>query len=304
MTNETPILILGAGGQVGSALMRQLRGKAIAIDKAQADFSNPASVVEYIRQYDPLAIINAAAYTAVDKAEEEQTLAQAINADTPGVIAEWATEEGIPFVHYSTDYVYPGNGDEPRKESNATAPLSVYGKTKLLGDERVMEAEGLSLIFRTSWVFDAQGKNFVNTMLRLGAEREELKVVADQMGAPTYADDIAFFTLRALEKAMEYDLDAFPSGIYHLANQGVTSWHGFAAAIFERAQEYQLPLKIQNVQAIPTAEYSTPAARPLNSRLDMTKLKDTFGIEMPTWQDALDRCFAEKFPLTETEETQ
>ncbi|NDF13096.1 MAG: dTDP-4-dehydrorhamnose reductase [Proteobacteria bacterium] len=297
MTEENPpILVLGAGGQVGTALMRQLRGKAIPLDKEQADFANPSAVLKYIQQYDPLAIINAAAYTAVDKAEEDKELCRLINAETPGVVAEWACEEGIPFVHYSTDYVYPGGGEGFWKETDQTGPLSHYGLTKLQGDQRIQNAEGLSLIFRTSWVFDEHGKNFVNTMLRLGAEREELRVVADQIGAPTYADDIAYFSLRALEHAMQFEVDDFPTGIFHLANSGLTSWHGFANKIFELAREYHLPMKVQNVVPITSAEYPTPAKRPLNSRLDMTRLKDVFGIEMPSWEDALDRCFAEKFP--------
>jgi dTDP-4-dehydrorhamnose reductase len=189
-------------------------------------------------------------------------------------------------VHYSTDYVYPGadGGERAWVESDPTAPLNAYGRTKLAGDEGIARAGGKWLIFRTSWVFDETGKNFVNTMLRLGADRPELQVVADQIGAPTYAGDIAWATAQALKSAMA--AGTFPSGVYHLCNSGVTSWAGFAREIFAWAQ-----ISCRVVE-ISSTDYPTPARRPLNSRMSLAKLKDTFGIDMPTWQDALARCLA------------
>jgi dTDP-4-dehydrorhamnose reductase len=291
-----PILVFGHGGQVGRALMRRLGPFGICPPLEEADFTKPQSLPDIIRKYDPLAIINAAAYTAVDKAEDEQQLAFALNEKAPAVLAEFAAEEGLPLIHYSTDYVYPGDGTHPWREDSPTGPLNAYGRSKLAGDKAVERAGGEYLIFRTSWVYDEDGKNFVNTMLKLGTERETLKVVSDQIGAPTYAMDIARYSLLALSHAIEHE--AFPSGIYHLCNSGATSWHHFANSIFSLASQAGVPLKVHEVEPIPTSSYPTPAKRPLNSRLSLDKIHRTFGFDIEPWDDALLRCLENKFAAT------
>lgn len=286
-------LIIGKSGQVGSALAGLLP-HAPVWGREQVDLQNPLalrSALEALPQ-PPSFIINAAAYTAVDKAESEPELAQAINAHSPGVMAEYAAKHGIGFVHYSTDYVFDGSGDMARREDAPPAPLNVYGRTKLEGEQLIAQVGGKALILRTSWVYDATGKNFLNTMLRLGSEREELKVVADQIGAPSYAPHLAEYTLRVLESAQAKE--NFPSGIYHFCHGGHTSWHGFAEAIFAQARTLGMPLKVKTVLPIGTADYPTPAARPHNSRLDCTKLKEVLGIVLPTWQQGLSTCMEEK----------
>ena len=280
-------LILGKNGQVARALIRAIP-RAQAWGRDEADFLTPEAWIEKIRSLKPAWVINANAYTAVDLAEKPDEYEQAmqINAKTPARVAAICAELGIPFVHYSTDYVYPGAeaSARPWVESDSTAPLNAYGRTKLAGDEAIARAGGKWLIFRTSWVFDETGKNFVNTMLRLGADRPELRVVADQIGAPTYASDVAWTTVRALESAMK--AESFRSGIYHLCNAGETSWAGFAREIFAGAH-----ISCRVVE-IGSTDYPTPARRPLNSRMSLGKLKATFGIDMPSWQDALARCLA------------
>jgi dTDP-4-dehydrorhamnose reductase len=277
-------LILGGSGQVGRALARLFRD-ATVWGREQADFLSPEAWVHRISELRPAWVINANAYTAVDLAEkpEEWERAMQINAVTPGRVAEVCAKLGIPFVHYSTDYVYPGAdiSVRPWQESDPTAPLNAYGRSKLAGDQAVMRAGGKWLVFRTSWVFDETGKNFVNTMLRLGSDRPELRVVADQVGAPTYAADIAWATKQALDKSLE--LDGFPSGVYHLCNGGATSWAGFARAIFEGTG---IGCRVVDIAS---SEYPTPARRPLNSRMSLEKLERTFGVFMPSWQDALAR---------------
>jgi dTDP-4-dehydrorhamnose reductase len=293
MERPQPILVFGQGGQVGRALMKRLGDMGVCPSVEEADFTKPHTLPDVIRKYDPLAIINAAAYTAVDKAESEEALSFAINAEAPRVLAEFAAEEALPLIHYSTDYVYPGDGELPWREDSPTGPLNAYGRTKLAGDEAIRKVGAEHLIFRTSWVYDEDGKNFVNTMLRLGAERESLKVVNDQIGAPTYAMDIARYTLLALLEAIERE--EFPSGIYHLCNSGHTSWQGFAESIFDHASEAGLPLKVSEVQGIPTTDYPTPAKRPLNSRLSLEKIEAEFGFDIESWEDALARCLQNKF---------
>ena len=286
-------LIIGKSGQVGSALAR-LAPHAMVWSREQADLHNPLALrnaLEALPQ-SPSAIINVAAYTAVDKAESEPDVARAVNADSPAVMAEYAAKHSIPFIHYSTDYVFDGTGDAPRTEDAPTAPLNVYGETKLEGEALIQEIGGHYLILRTSWVYDAMGKNFFNTMLRLGAEREELKVVADQIGAPSYAPHLAEYTLRALKSALKKD--SFPSGIYHFCHGGSVSWHGFAEAIFAAARASGMNLKVQSVLPIGTADYPTPAKRPHNSRLDCSKLAGTLGIRLPSWQEGLAACMEEK----------
>ncbi|MBI3557634.1 MAG: dTDP-4-dehydrorhamnose reductase [Deltaproteobacteria bacterium] len=285
MTAHGPVVVLGAGGQVGRALV-QLLGKT-AMDV----------VLAALERIKPSALINAAAYTLVDKAESEPEAAMQINARGPGALARWAKARNIPMIHYSTDYVFSGTTDaktaaRPWVETDKTAPINVYGKSKLEGEIRVGAQGGKFLIFRTSWVYDAAGKNFLNTMLRLGQERQSLKVVDDQVGAPTYAKDLAEATLHALTKASSHQ--TFPSGVYHLTNAGETSWYGFAREIFEKARALGIPLAVTDLQPIPSSAYPTPAPRPKNSRLSNAKFKSTFGIELRPWAPALAECLHEK----------
>ncbi len=295
MAASGTLLVLGANGQVGRALTTLLGPRAIALGRAQADLSRPSELIEQIEaalreRAVPVntlgAVINAAAYTQVDRAESEEATALAVNAESPGLVARWCEDRGIPFVHYSTDYVFLGEGNVPWRESDATGPLSAYGRTKLEGERRVAEAGGKHLIFRTSWVYDRDGKNFLNTMLRLRAERDVLRVVADQFGAPTYAPHLAQATLAALENAR--GASRFPSGVYHLCGAGETTWHGFACAIFEAAERagrhFSGPCR---VEAIQTEEFPTPARRPRNSRMDCGKAARELGVRMPEWREGL-----------------
>lgn len=282
------ILVLGAGGQVGRALKELLNSRAIILGREEADLSQPERLESILASHAPSAIINAAAYTQVDKAEEEKELAFTVNAEAPSIIARYCLEREIPFIHYSTDYVFNGEGDEPWQEEDQTAPLNTYGASKLAGEEAIAAVGGNYLIFRTSWVYDGQGKNFLNTMLRLGATKEELSIVADQFGAPTYAPHLADATLKALNHAQAKPV--FPSGIYHLCHGGVTSWHGFATQIFERASRLGMKLTVKKVNAIPSSAYPTPAKRPHNSRLDCAKAKDILDIRLPAWEVGLNAC--------------
>ena len=291
------ILLFGKGGQVGWELQRSLAplGQLIALDFDSAglcgDFSNPAGLAETIRQLAPDVIVNAAAHTAVDKAESEPALARTINALAPGVLADEAQKLGAWLVHYSTDYVFDGSGSARWRESDATGPLSVYGQTKLEGEQAVARCTK-HLIFRTSWVFAARGGNFAKTMLRLARERDSLSVIADQFGAPTGAELLADVTAHALRTVHTRPELA---GLYHLVAGGVTTWHGFACHVLERAQAMGQELKVApaNVKAIGTADYPTPAQRPLNSRLDTTRLREAFGLHLPDWTIAVDRMLDE-----------
>ncbi|MFD1207212.1 dTDP-4-dehydrorhamnose reductase [Modicisalibacter tunisiensis] len=242
----------------------------------------------------PKLVLNAAAYTAVDKAESEPAQAERLNSGLPAQLAGYAAAMGAYLVHYSTDYVYPGYGESAWHERSDTQPLSVYGKTKLAGDEAVMYSGCQHLIFRTSWVYAARGKNFLKSMLTLGRERDSLAVVNDQIGAPTPARLIALVTLHAWQQRIA-------SGVYHLAPTGTTSWHGFASEIFKQAEEAGVTLSISSgqVSGIPTEEYPTPATRPLNSRLALNKLETALGITMPHWKDQLALTLQEHLePLT------
>jgi dTDP-4-dehydrorhamnose reductase len=302
---NNPILILGKNGQVGRNLTRLLGDNALAVDMEDVDF-NKAGIATQIDSFlgdrDVAAVINAAAYTAVDMAEGEgKENAYRINVQAVDELAAWCKKRRVPLVHYSTDYVYDGSGDTPRKEDDGTGPLSVYGQSKLEGEQAIIGYDSKYLIFRTSWIYDAEGKNFFLTMLRLMKERTALTIVDDQVGAPTYALHLARATIDALSRAM--GMDVFPSGVYHLCNRGETSWCGFANAIFMLARqaesrEYEnVPdgdkseIICQQIKPIPTAAYPMPARRPLNSRLDMTKVAETFGITMPIWEDGLQECF-------------
>lgn len=297
------VLVTGVTGQLGRAVVQLLGAhRCIAASRSVLPLDFPevlATRLDYLR---PTAIINCAAYTQVDQAEDasEAVFVRAINEESPRELARWCAARGVPFVHFSTDYVFDGSGEIARAEDAPVAPLNVYGRTKLDGERAVSEAGGRSLIFRTSWVYDAQGKNFLNTMLRLGAEREQLKVVADQVGAPTYAPHLAMAAVDALESAVEIESggsgDAnFPTGIYHLCGGGETSWHGFASRIFEGARARGAKLSVREVAPIASSEYPTPAARPLNSRLDCSRARAVLGVSLPHWEHGLDECLDLKF---------
>jgi len=290
MTRNKRILLAGCSGQVGFEMHRQLclLGDIEAPTSQQLDLTDQAKVENWLRERKPELIVNAAAYTAVDKAEDEPDRARRLNAELPAQLARYSAANGTGLVHYSSDYVYPGSGNEARHETSASGPLSVYGQTKLEGDQAIVESGCHHLIFRTSWVYSARGNNFMKTMLRLGRERETLSIVADQIGAPTPARLIAQATAMGLSR----DISA---GLYHLAPRGETSWHGFACEIFRLAAERGETLAItpQQVAAIPTVDYPTPAKRPLNSRLAMGKLEQALGIRLPSWQEQLALTLAE-----------
>jgi dTDP-4-dehydrorhamnose reductase len=289
------ILLLGKAGQVGWELQRALAplGELIALDRHDGgDLANGEALVARVRDLAPQVIVNAAAYTAVDKAEAEPALAQQINADAPGLLAQQAQALGALLVHYSTDYVFDGSGDGARCETAATAPLSVYGRSKLAGEEAIRASGCQHLILRTSWVYAARGGNFAKTMLRLAAEREQLKVIADQIGAPTGADLLADLTAHMLVRAQ-----AAPelSGTYHAVAAGETSWHSYARHVIELARRRGASIRVapDQVLAIPTIDYPTPAQRPLNSRLSTAKLQQRFGLTLPHWQQGVDRMLTE-----------
>ena len=280
-------LILGKNGQLGRALA-ELLPDATALDSKELDLTLIEMIPETLARHKPSIIFNAAAYTAVDKAEEEEPIAHLVNAEAPAVMAAYCKVKEIPLIHYSTDYVFDGSGSEPWREDQTPAPLNAYGRSKLKGEELMMASGGDAMIFRTSWVYDAQGQNFLNTMLRLGAEREELAIVSDQIGRPTYAPHLAKMSLQAVENAAQSA--RFPTGIYHLTGGGdFASWKEFAEVIFEA---YEGELAIQKVKAQATKDYPTPAKRPLNSRLDCSKAHNILGIEMPDWREGLKECLA------------
>ncbi|VWD44871.1 dTDP-4-dehydrorhamnose reductase [Burkholderia lata] len=290
-----PILVTGANGQVGFELTRSLQGLApvVALDRSRLDLADPDQIRRVVRDIGPAVIVNAAAYTAVDRAESDEAAARQINGDAPGILAEEAVRAGALLVHYSTDYVFDGHGDQPFREDDATGPLNVYGRTKLAGEQAIAAVGGDHLIFRTSWVYGATGKNFLGTMLRLGRERDELNVVADQIGAPTWSGTIAALTGHVLarycaDRGGQRDWWREHAGVYHLTNGGETSWHGFAKAIFARAG-----LDRVAVHPITSDQYPTPAARPRNSRLSGDKLSRVFGLRAPSWEDSLTRCLQE-----------
>ena len=292
------ILLFGKGGQVGWELQRSLAplGELTALDFDSADglcgdFSNLAGLAATVQKLAPDVIVNAAAYTAVDKAESEPELARTINALAPGILADEAQRLGAWLVHYSTDYVFNGSGNKPWLESDVTSPLSVYGQTKLEGEQAVTRC-AKHLIFRTSWVYAARGANFAKTMLRLAKERDQLKVINDQIGAPTGADllaDVTALTLRSVQSQPEL------AGLYHLAAGGKTSWFDYAKLVIEYARRAGQPIRVlsEAIESIPTSVYPTPAQRPLNSQLDTQKLQAAFGLKLPEWQNGVERMLAE-----------
>lgn len=292
------ILLFGKNGQVGWELQRALAplGEVIALDAdsagLSADFSNPESLVATVREVAPHWIVNAAAHTAVDKAEGESDLARAINATAPGVLAREAAAMGAWLMHYSTDYVFDGSGSTARAEDAPTGPLGVYGATKLEGEELIRASGCQHLIFRTSWVYAARGGNFARTMLKLAQERGALKVIDDQIGAPTGADLLADLTAHAMRSVA---LQPQHGGTYHAVASGHTSWHGYATHVIENARSCGVPIRVarEAIAAVPTSAFPTPARRPANSRLDTQKLRNTFGLQLPDWQSGVDRMLAE-----------
>lgn len=288
------ILLLGASGQVGFELQRTLAplGRVDAPNRPVLDLSDAEAVEACLRHIRPSLIVNASAWTAVDAAETQRDAAFRLNTELPAQLAAYASHQNIPLVHYSSDYVYPGDGETPWREESVTGPLSVYGASKLAGDEAIQASGCRYLIFRTSWVYSGRGSNFMGTMLHLGREREALEVVADQIGAPTPARLIAEVTLLALQGMRQ---GGTVGGLYHLAARGETSWHGFACEIFRLAlaRGERLAIAPERVAAISTAQYPTPAQRPLNSRLDLTRLEAALGIELPHWRSQLALTMAE-----------
>lgn len=304
------LLVLGANGQVGHELRRQLLplGDVLPATRSGrlpegssclvADLATPGSVATLIAQLRPDAVINAAAYTAVDKAEDEPDLAYRVNAEALAEIGAAAAALAIPVLHYSTDYVFPGDASQPYRETDATGPRSVYGSSKLAGEQALAASGAEHLVFRTAWVYAARGHNFLRTMLRVGAEREELRVVDDQVGAPTPAWLIAAIAAQALARWWMTPASQRTSiaGIHHLSCAGQVSWHGFADAIFERAMAFGLIERRPRVLPIASSEYPAKAARPAYSVLDHARLEQSFGLHLPDWQAGLDQVLLELAP--------
>jgi dTDP-4-dehydrorhamnose reductase len=295
------ILLLGKNGQVGWELQRALAplGEVVALGRSslgelKADFLQPEQLAQTVRSVAPELIVNAAAYTAVDRAESEPDVARAINATAPAVLADAAAASGAWLVHYSTDYVFSGQGQTPWTEDDATGPLSVYGATKLQGEQAIRQSGCKHLIFRTSWVYGTHGGNFAKTMLRLAQERDHLTVIDDQIGAPTGADLLADLTAHAWRTAQ-----ARPevSGTYHAAAAGHTHWHGYAQHVIEFARAAGQPIRVaaHKIAAVPTSTFPTAAKRPANSRLNTTKLQQTFGVTLPPWPWGVERMLTEIF---------
>lgn len=296
----TKILVTGKNGQVGFELQRALSllGDIVAVDQAECDLAQPAALRSLVEQVRPAVIVNAAAYTAVDKAEREPELARAINTDAPRLLGDAAAELGALVVHYSTDYVFDGSKEGAYDETDATNPQSVYGLTKRDGEVALAQATPCHLILRTSWVVGAHGANFAKTMLRLAAERDALQVVADQWGAPTSAAllaDVTAHLIRDWQRWPAANPEAFPYGTYHLANAGETHWCDYARFVVTAAMRAGRPLSLtaDAIEAISTAEYPTPAKRPANSRLDTSKLRQRFGLHLPPWQQGLEQVLAQ-----------
>jgi dTDP-4-dehydrorhamnose reductase len=285
------ILLTGITGQVGSALCVPLSQFATVLhaDRDELDLSQPATLANALDRLKPDLIVNPAAYTAVDLAEDERELAFRVNSDAPAAMAQWAARRDVPLLHFSTDYVFDGSGDAAWREDDAVAPLSVYGASKAAGERAVIEAGCRHLIVRTSWVYAAEGKNFLRTMARVAGERKELRIVADQIGAPTSARIIADAVAKILRKELANSGDPFKDegGLLHVSASGETSWHGFADAIIAGLKRRGIKLEAERLVAIATSEYPTKATRPKNSRLGHGRLNSRYGIVMPSWRAAL-----------------
>ncbi|CAG9169619.1 dTDP-4-dehydrorhamnose reductase [Cupriavidus pampae] len=298
-TRKTPtFLVTGSKGQVGFELRRSLAplGRVVAVDRSHGDLTQPDALRALVREIKPDVILNPAAYTAVDKAESDAETAFAVNGVAPGVLASAAREVGSLLVHYSTDYVFDGTGRDGAgqgwyRETDAVNPQSVYGKSKLAGEQAVTDSGAAALILRTCWVAGAHGNNFAKTMLRLARERDSLRVIHDQFGAPTTAALIADVTAQIVARYWLHGRpEAFPTGIYHLAAAGETTWHGYATHVVAGAAARGATLKaaVASIEPIPATAYPLPAPRPTNSRLDTTKLRDTFDIHLPDWKEGID----------------
>lgn len=298
-TQPITILLFGKNGQVGWELQRSLAplGKVIALDRTGqeglcGDISDLDGLRNTIEQINPDILINAAGYTAVDLAQSEPEQAATLNHHAPALMAELMKAQGGCLVHYSTDYVFDGSGNQPWKEADSTGPLNVYGATKLAGEQAIQASGCQHLIFRTSWVYASRGNNFAKTMLRLAQEREALNVINDQIGAPTGAELIADVTAHALRQWQDKPATA---GLYHLAAQGETSWYDYAQYVFDWARSEGLPLALQSLNPIPSEDYPVPAIRPQNSRLDCQKLETTFNLQLPDWKQGVKRMLQETY---------
>lgn len=291
----TRILVTGCEGQVGWELLRSCQplGEVIGVGRAECNLADPASVRATLARYQPDVILNAAAYTAVDKAESEEALATAINGTAVGVMAEHAAATGALLIHYSTDYVFDGGGDAPHRATDPTAPVNAYGRSKLAGELALQASNADWLCFRTSWVYSHRCQNFPRTILRLARERETLRIIDDQIGAPTSARLIADTTALAIHQSrLERRDGRFASQLLHLVASGAVSWHGFATELISRyrATFPDDALQVRRIEPIPTTEYPTPARRPLNSRLDCSALEQRFGVQMPDWRNGVALC--------------
>lgn len=295
------ILLFGKTGQVGWELQRALAplGNVTALDFHSTDycgdFSNPEGIAETVIKIKPDVIVNAAAHTAVDKAETERDLSELLNARSVEAIAKAAASIGAWVIHYSTDYVFPGNGETPWRETDITAPLNVYGETKLAGEHALQKHCEKHLIFRTSWVYAGKGNNFAKTMLKLAKTREELSVINDQFGAPTGAELLADCTAHAIRVALNKPEVA---GLYHLVASGTTTWHDYAALVFNEARKAGIELALNKLNPVPTSAYPTPAKRPSNSRLNTEKFQNNFGLTLPSWEKGVKRMLEELFTTT------
>ena len=298
------ILLTGGSGQVGGQLRRTLTalGRVVAPDRSELDLASPESIRSMMRALRPQWVVNPAAYTAVDKAESESAAAFAINRDAPAILAEEAKKTGAVMIHFSTDYVFDGTKATPYVESDATNPLGVYGASKLAGEQAVAASNAAHLILRTSWVYGSTGKNFLLTILRLARERDEMRIVADQHGAPTWSFDLAAMTASLIaqvnaqaahESRSVAEIVSGDAGVYHACNAGATTWFGFAEAALRIARELHPQQKFAQLVPITTAEYPTPARRPQNSRLDCAKLTQRFGLALPAWDDSLAQVMKE-----------
>lgn len=282
------ILLTGAGGQLGRELTRTLQplGEVKALTRLQLDLSQPRTVYDILEAHAPDLVVNAAAYTAVDRAESEPELACAVNGDAVDVMARYCADKGIPLVHYSTDYVFAGSSDRPYREDDTLDPVNAYGASKLAGEEAIRRADGPHYIFRTAWVYGNHGANFLRSMLRLAQDRDRLTIVADQHGAPAWSRMLAELTAAALAR----DPECRKPGTYHLSARGQTTWHGFASALLTAAHDAGLISRLPTVAPIPTSDYPTPAKRPAYSVLDNSRFENAFGLRVPTWEQQMDLC--------------
>ncbi len=290
------ILVTGNKGQVGFELMKTLAplGKVIGVDVKECDLAQSAMIDALLDRVKPDIIVNPAAYTAVDKAESEPTVAHAINAQAPKVLARQASRRNIPIIHFSTDYIFDGTKEDPYMEDDPASPRSVYGKTKWLGEEAVRSSAAKHVILRTSWVFGAHGVNFLKTILKLSQERDKMSIVSDQIGAPTSARMLAEVTAEIVRQLLD-EFSYRKYGTYHLVAEGETSWHGYAKYVVEQANALGMETKLtpQNIKPIKTKDFPLPAPRPANSRLDTTKVREVFGVALPSWQSEVDLVLGE-----------